>query len=161
MRYTFHMIAAFLLISNNLQSQIPAQRLPAFKFFKLDQQPFTDKDIPDEGNILFIFFDVDCEHCQRTMANIDHAYKSFAQAKMYLVSLNNPGQMNLFITTYGPHLKVKKNVVLLRDSLNQFIVKFKPVRYPSMFLYGADKKLLDYEDNEGTIFRLENAMNKK
>jgi AhpC/TSA family len=161
MGFRFYIIAIHVLIASSLRGQIPAQRLPAFKFFKLDQQPFTDRDIPDGKKTLFIFFDVDCDHCQHTIAGFDHSYKSFAQAKIYLVSLNSPVQMSLFMTTFGPHLKVQKNVVLLQDSLNQFIYKFQPIKYPSMFLYAADKKLLDYEDNEGTIFRLENAMNKK
>ena len=161
MRCKSYLFAAFFFIVTNLQGQIPAQIMPPFKLFKLDGQPFTEKDIPDEKRTLFVFFDVDCEHCQHTMANLEHVYKSFAQAKIYLVSLNSADQIYLFMNKYGPHLKVQKNVLLLRDSLNQFIVRFKPVRYPSMFLYGTDKKLLDYEDNEGTIFRLENAMKKK
>ena len=64
--------------------------------------------------------------------------------------------MNMF----GKGLKGKKNVVLLQDNLNQFISSFKPQKYPSMFLYSAKKKLIDYEDNEETLFRFVNAINK-
>ena len=62
--------------------------------------------------------------------------------------------------TYGSKLKGQKNVTLLQDKLQQFIVKFNPVRYPSMFIYSPEKKLIDYEDNPESIFRLVNAINK-
>ena len=62
--------------------------------------------------------------------------------------------------TYGSKLKGQKNVTLLQDKLQQFIVRFNPMRYPSMFLYSAGRKLLDYEDNPESVFRLVNTLNK-
>ena len=54
---------------------------------------------------------------------------------------------------YRSNLNGKKNVTLLQDLKNEFIDKFKPRKYPSMFLYSAEKKLIDYEDNPETMFR--------
>jgi hypothetical protein len=48
---------------------------------------------------------------------------------------------------------------MLQDTKNEFIVRFKPRKYPSMFLYSADKKLLDYEDNAESMFRFTNQLN--
>ena len=62
--------------------------------------------------------------------------------------------------TYGSKLKGQKNVTILQDKLQQFITKFNPVRYPSMFIYSPEKKLLDYEDNPELVFRLVNTINK-
>ena len=69
-------------------------------------------------------------------------------------------KMDHFMNTYGSKLKREKNVTVLQDKLQQFIAKFKPVRYPSMFLYSSEKKLIDYEDNPESVFRLVNAINK-
>ena len=102
----------------------------------------------------FMFFDPDCEHCQRAIQNIDSQYRSFEKVAVYLISQDNEEKMNGFLNQYTKHLKSQKNVVLLMDTKSQFIAKFKPRRYPAMFLYSADNTLIDYEDNSETVFRL-------
>ena len=63
------------------------------------------------------------------------------------------------MSTYGSNLNRKKNVTLLEDPKNEFIVKFTPRKYPAMFLYSADKKLTDYEDNDESVFRFSRLLN--
>jgi peroxiredoxin len=150
-----------MLIAGNIYAQIPAQTLPDFTFYRLDKSPFTNRDLPQGKMSFFIFFDSDCDHCQRAVRNIDQQYKSFQNTVTCLISVDDHDKINRFVNTYAQHLKNQKNVVLLQDSLNQFIARFKPYKYPSMFLYSADKKLIDYEDNEETVFRIVNTINKK
>jgi hypothetical protein len=107
-----------------------------------------------------MFFDSDCDHCQRAIHEIEQQYKSFQQTLICLVSLDDKNKINHFMSGYAPRLKTQKNVVLLHDTKNQFIAMFKPLRYPAMFLYSQDKKLIDYEDNELTVFRLVNTIRK-
>jgi len=149
-----------LLMVGNIYAQIPAQTLPDFTFSRLDRSPFTNRDLPPGKMFFFIFFDSDCDHCQRAVKNIDQQYKSFQNIAICLISVDDHDKINRFVNTYAQHLKNQKNVVLLQDNLNQFIARFKPYKYPAMFLYSADKKLIDYEDNEGTVFRIVNAINK-
>ena len=149
-----------LLMTGKSEAQNPAQTLPEFQFKRLDQSSFTNKDLPPEKILFFVFFDSDCEHCQRAVHNIDQDYKNFQKTAIYLVSLDDKNKINHFISGYAPRLKTQKNVVLLQDTKNQFIALFNPFRYPAMFLYSKDKKLIDYEDNELTVFRLVNTIRK-
>ena len=55
----------------------------------------------------------------------------------------------------SPQLAARKNVVFLQDGAGGEMMKFKPVRYPSLYLYSTEQKLLDLEDNEGALFRIE------
>ena len=113
-----------------------------------------NKDLARGRMTFFMFFDPDCEHCQRAIKNIDSQYRSFEKVAVYLISQENEEKMKGFLNQYTKHLKSQKNVVLLMDTKSQFIVKFQPRRYPAMFLYSTDNTLIDYEDNSETVFRL-------
>lgn len=143
-----------------MQDQTPAKAIPDFKFSRLDQTPFSKKDLAQGKLLFFFFFDSGCEHCQQTMRNIDRNYRSFQKTENYLISTDDHDKVKSFLATWSQHLKDQTNVVLLLDNLNQFIPKFKPVRYPAMYLYSPDGKLIDYEDNEETVFRIVNAIEK-
>ncbi|HTI07184.1 MAG TPA: redoxin domain-containing protein [Puia sp.] len=149
-----------ILITGSAFAQIPAQQLPEFIFHRLDGRAFSNRDLPPGKTVLFVFFDSDCDHCQRAVKSIDQQYRSFQNTLTYFVSLDDHDKINRFFYSYAPHLRDQKNVVVLRDDGNQFITRFKPYRYPAMMLYSADKKLVAYEDNDATVFRIVNALQK-
>lgn len=164
MKHKINILAVFLLFSIKLIAQYsgkpPAQTIPQFEFFRMNNKPFTDKDLPKGKIIFFMFIDPDCDHCQNAMTSIGEKFASFKKTDMYIISVSDPDKINQFMTTYGSKVKGQKNVTLLQDKLQQFIVKFNPVRYPSMLLYSQKSQLLDYEDNPESIFRLVNTINK-
>jgi peroxiredoxin len=149
-----------LFAASQVRCQIPAQTIPDFKFYKTDAAAFTQKDLPPGKLIFIVFFDPTCDHCQRAIHNLDAQYKSFEKTAIFLVSLDDRDKMNRFLATYAPGLQTKKNITLLQDKLNQFVTTFTPYRYPAMYLYGTDKKLIDYEDNEESMFRLIHSISK-
>ncbi|HXB44814.1 MAG TPA: redoxin domain-containing protein [Puia sp.] len=162
MKYYFTLVILVLLTQSNIcGQQIPAQTLPQFEFSRMDNRPFVNKDLPETKMLFFVFFDSDCSHCQRAVRNIDQQYASFQKTSIYLISDDSQEKINRFVNTFARHLKVQKHVVLLQDNLHQFIPKFKPYRYPAMLLYAPDKKLLDYEDNEESVFRFVHAIKKQ
>ena len=67
---------------------------------------------------------------------------------MYLITLDSKKVLDAFMGSYGKNLLNKKNVLLLQDTNNEFIGKFGPKKYPSLFLYSAAQKLLVYSDDE-------------
>jgi len=160
MKYMIRAVLFLLQIAGNVSGQIPAQTVPDFKFFRMNEDPFTNKDLPKGKMLFFVFFDSDCDHCQHAAKNIDKNYKFFNKTAACFISLDDHDKINRFMSSYCPHMKAQKNVILLQDKLNEFIPKFKPQRYPSMFLYSAEKKLIDYEDNQETVFRFVNTINK-
>jgi peroxiredoxin len=164
MRYTLNTLALLFLISFRISAQIPgqppAQTIPEFKFFRFNNAPFTNKDLPQGQTVFFLFFDSDCDHCQNAVKNIGKEYQSFKKISIFLISIDDQKKINHFMETYGSKLKGQKNVTILQDKLQQFISKFNPRKYPSMFLYSSEKKLIDYEDNAESVFRLVNAINK-
>lgn len=164
MKYTINTLILLFLVSFNISAQIsgqpPAQTIPHFQFFKYDNSSFTDNDLPKGKIIFFMFLDPDCDHCQHAIKSIGEQFQSFKKTSIFLISIYDQNKINHFMNTYGSKLKGQKNITILQDKLQQFIVKFNPVRYPSMFLYSPEKKLLDYEDNPESVFRLVNTINK-
>jgi peroxiredoxin len=158
--HAYGLFLLLVLVSLNVNAQIPAQTVPEFQFLRLNQKPYTNKDLPVGKMLFFVFFDPGCEHCQRTIGKMDKEYTSFAKAAMIMISMDSLTRINKFLDTYAKHIRVQKNVTILQDKRYQFITMFKPKRFPSMFLYSAKKQLIDYEDNEESLFRLINAINK-
>lgn len=152
-------ISIFCLVSIVVTAQTPAQTIPSFVFFKADKTPFTQQDLQQGKQLFFEFFDTGCEHCQRATAYIADHYDAFRNVAMYMVTLDSPEKVALFFNKYGAKLKGRKNITLLQDTQYQFIPRFQPRKYPSMFLYSKAKKLLVYTDDDQSAFRIVNAIN--
>ena len=108
--------------------------------------------------MLFVFFDPDCEHCQRAVKHMDEECADFRGAAIYFVSMQAWEKIDRFAAGYAPHLRAQHNVVFLQDPGAGYMLGFHPLRFPSLFLYSSEHKLLDYEDNEETVFRIKRAM---
>ncbi len=136
-------------------SQSPAKTVPAFRFTTHDHHIFANTDLPKGKMLLFVFFDPDCEHCQHALRAMDQRPGAYQHAVVYLVSMSSWDKIDLFAATYAPHLTGQKQVLLLQDETGGVIMKFSPIRFPSLYLYSTDQSLLDYEDNENSLFRIE------
>ena len=136
------------LLSYTASAQTPAQTIPAFTFYKLDKTPFTNKNLTTGKEALFIFFDVTCDHCQHTISTLSKRISECSKISIYLISLEDKTAITNFFNQYGKNLPTQKNVTILKDSKNQFITQFGPRKYPSVFLYSAQKKLRLYDDED-------------
>jgi thiol-disulfide isomerase/thioredoxin len=139
------------VVAAKVSAQTPAATIPDFKFFKSDKSSFTQQQLEKGKMIFFVFFDTECEHCQHAIGYINQHFKEFSKAAVYLITLDAPEKVTPFMARYGNGLMNKKNVILLRDINNEFLPKFRPRKYPSLFLYSAQKKLLLYDDEEENL----------
>ena len=159
MKNTLKTLILLLFISVQISAQTPALTIPGFNFCRPDKSSFSNKNLEPGKMSFFFFFDSDCDHCQHAMMNLNQHYNDYKKTAIYLISLDDQQKINRFVNSYAPKLKGKENVTLLMDTKNEFIKKFQPRKYPSMFLYSPDKKLIDYEDNEESMFRFSKHLN--
>ena len=129
-------------------AQKPAEKIPDFTFYKLDNTPFTNKNVPDGKQIFFVFFDVTCDHCHHTIKALSTHINEFEGISIYLITLDKKEKLDRFFNEYGKNLVTKKNVLILQDLRNLFIKQFGPSKYPSAFLYSSSKKLIFYSDED-------------
>ena len=150
MKYFLKLIILFLFLyaAADSSAQSPAQTIPEFTFYKLDKTPFTNKNVTNGKEVLFIFFDVTCDHCQHTISTLNKRISECKKISIYLISLEDKTAITSFFNLYGKNLPGQKNVTILQDSKEQFITQFNPRKYPSVFLYSAQKKLRLYDDED-------------
>ena len=141
-------MAVALIVHTIIFAQEPAKKIPEFNFFRFDKTAFTNKDLVVNKLILFVFFDVECEHCQHAIRFIEDHYNDFRNTALYLLTLDSPEKVAAFLNKFGANLAAKKNITFLQDTRQEFIKKFKPKKYPSIFLYSKSRELLMYDDEE-------------
>jgi arsenate reductase-like glutaredoxin family protein len=115
----------------------------------LDESSFTNKNLEAGKMLFFVFFDSDCDHCQHAISYINQHITEFKKTPIYLITLDSREKINQFMAKYGANLKDKKNITLLQDRKYEFLPKFKPRKYPAMYLYSTQKKLIHYDDEPG------------
>ena len=140
----------FLLITSSVFSQV--RSLPEFRFFRMDNgAEVTHKNVTPGKKTLFVFFDTECPHCRVAITEYNHNQAKLNDINVFLITRDQKAVVNSFLNEVGTKLIAKKNVTVLSDNQNQFIRKFLPKKFPSMFLFGANRQLLIYTDEEKDI----------
>jgi len=140
----------------------PAASIPDFTFYILKSGiRFTKSDLAKSGNLVFIFFDPTCGHCQHEANDIGKHYDRVKNANFYFVSMNDPSLMASFLDTWATPLVGKENVEVLYDRGADFVNKFHiPSQYPATYIYGANGELKEYWNGERNINEIITAINK-
>jgi len=141
-------------------SQSPAQVIPDFKFYKAHGTVFNKSQINPGKKSVIVFFDATCSHCQKTMLELSKKYAELEKLNIYLVSLDQHITMNYFMSQYGKNLVGRKNVLMLEDRDHVFIPLFKPVKYPSLFVYSPQNKLTFYTSGDEKLAQFFAALKK-
>ncbi|PWS29414.1 hypothetical protein DHW03_06240 [Pedobacter yonginense] len=147
------LLAVIFFISLQVKAQQPTL-LPQFTFFKLDGKPFANKDLKQGKKNLFILFDCTCEHCQREAKVLNTNFAKFKDVNIYMITLDEAYIIPQFFKSYAPGLNTKPNVMVLQDKNKIFIPAFLPSKYPAMYLYATNNKLLLYNSGDGGIQKI-------
>lgn len=98
-----------------------------------------------------MLFDATCEHCQQVAKALSKRSKELSGINFYMVTMDEFRSVNYFMDHFGTGLKGMKNLSILQDKDHVFIPLFHPKQYPSLYLYGTDKKLVYYSSNEKDV----------
>lgn len=128
--------------------------LPDFNFVRMDNDaPYTQKNILAGKKTFFIFFDTECPHCMQAISEYNDNEKAMNNINMVMITRDPKKDVVPFLKNFGPKLIIKKNVTILSDKNNQFIARFLPRKFPSMFLFNNKNQLMLYSDEEKDIPR--------
>lgn len=141
------------VITANAQQPIVGIEMPKALFYKTDGGSFSTDLIPKGKKSMIILFDATCDHCQKVAANLSKRSAELKNVNLYLVTQDEIRSINYFMDNFGKPLKTMKNVTVLQDRDHIFIPLFHPKQYPSLYLYGKDKKLEFYSSDERDVPR--------
>ncbi|RZK78018.1 MAG: redoxin domain-containing protein [Pedobacter sp.] len=133
------------------QELTPGSVVPKAVFYKLDGMPYSTDLLSKEKKSLIMFFDATCDHCQRVATVLSKRSAELSGINVYLVSVDQPQSINYFTNKFAKPLIGLKNVTVLQDKDMVFIPLFKPKQYPTLYLYGKDKRLVYTSSNEKDV----------
>lgn len=90
----------------------PNEQMPNFKFYDLKGQVFTPQSLSYKNYLTFIFYDVDCGHCEEQAAAIAKNIKKFKNTTMLWVTIGEDDKIAAFKHKY---FKNSKNIIFLND----------------------------------------------
>ena len=63
-----------------------SQSLPPFKMYRSDKTIFNAAELPKTKPVVLIYFDPDCEHCQKLMKELFQKIDAFKKAEIIMVT---------------------------------------------------------------------------
>lgn len=142
------LVLLFSVLLGTSVAQTPAQKIPDFRFIRKTGAAFTRQDLATGKLVFFVFFDITCEHCRKSMQYLNSHYRELSRTALYLVTMDPGPSAEAFLAAQAPQLAGQPNTLLLRDTRQQFITLFQPRKFPSLFLYSARQQLILYSDEE-------------
>jgi hypothetical protein len=150
---------SFFAASLSTYAQTQPADLPSAVFYKADGSKVSTMEFPKNKKSFILFFDATCPHCQRVVANLSKQSSKLAKVNLYLISQDEFRSINYFMNNFGKPLQKMKNVMVLRDGYFTFIPLFHPRQYPSLYLYGTDRKLIFFSSDENDVSKFLSLMN--
>lgn len=118
--------------------------IPEFSLHLTDSSWFNKPDIPKNKNIVLVYFNPDCGHCQLTAHEFEEKMDQFKDVFFIWVSYLSIPEIKNFAQQYN--MLDNKNIVIGRDE-KYVVPAFYKVKYtPFIAVYDKNDKLLQTWD---------------
>jgi len=91
-------------------SRMNSQTIPPFKMTLSNSKIFNAVDLPKGKPLVLIYFDPDCDHCQKLMTELFKKINSFKKVEMVLVTFKSVTEVSAFEKKYStskyPNMRV-------------------------------------------------------
>ncbi len=114
--------------------------IPNFSFFTLNGISFSEKELTESTNKLFVYFNTECDFCQHEAQQISEHLSEFKNTQIIFVSFEEIETIKIFADKYN--LLNKENVLFLQDKKLEFLEIFDAKSIPFILLYGSENKLI-------------------
>ncbi len=149
----FCLVASFQISTAQERAEKFPEKIPQFSIFAEDGSVFTEKNLVNDKNIVFIYFNPTCGHCKTAFKtlNINHNSLGLKEVKIYPVSAGTVEETQLFFKELAPNLLNLKNIEIIYDEDYRFADAFSVGGFPQTFLYDKDKILVESYPGEKKV----------
>lgn len=121
--------------------------LPDFIMTTLQGEALQTKSL--QGRNILIFYNPDCDHCQRQAQSIRKQMSAFIDWTIYFIAASGDTQARTFAITYDLH--EQKNVVFATAGITEVDRAMGSIGTPSIFIYSDEGKLVKQFDGETPV----------
>lgn len=114
--------------------------LPPFKMYLSNNTVFSATELPRNKPVIVIYFDPDCDHCQRLMNDVFKKIGSFKKTEMVMVTFKPVAEIAAFEKKYKTHTYSNIKVGTEGTSF-QLRDYYQLVKMPFTALYDKNHKL--------------------
>jgi peroxiredoxin len=133
------------------------KQLPAFKFYTVDKQAFTHKDLLTDQPVVIIHFSPDCENCQHEAVQLQSKMDLLQGVQILMITADKKADVvTKFMNDYK--LNLYPLITPLMDIDYTFFKSFGMEVNPLIFIYGKDGNLKKYYKGETKIEAIKKAL---
>lgn len=122
------------------KAKMLGQEIPEFKLLTLDSVIFTNKDLPTNKKLAFIFYSPDCSHCQQETKRLMDSVEFVSNIQFFWLSYYKLEDIKAFADKYN--LSKQPNMHLLQDAKYTFINHYKIATTPYLVLYNEKRQFV-------------------
>ena len=119
-----------------LPSRMNSQTIPPFKMTLSNNKIFNATDLPKDKPLVLIYFDPDCDHCQKLMNELFKKINSFKKVEMVLITFKSVTEVAAFEKKYSTSKYVNMRVGT-EGTLFYLRNYYKLVKMPFTALYDS------------------------
>jgi peroxiredoxin len=121
--------------------------LPSFMMTLTTGQQLMSNTLP--GNLILIFYNPECDHCQREAEAIRKEIEQFRDHSIYFIAASPIETISQFARDYD--LTGYSNVVFAKAEIPDVIREMGSIGTPALFIYSKDKQLIKKFDGETKV----------
>jgi thioredoxin-related protein len=129
------------------QAEVQQSEIPPLPITSMEGSEFTTRDL--KGKLILIFFQTDCDHCQREAKQIQENLKSFKDYKLYFISSNTFPEIQKFSVEYK--LAGVPNVYFNFSTAENVVRYFGAMSAPSIFIYSDNGRMVKSFKGEAPV----------
>jgi thiol-disulfide isomerase/thioredoxin len=121
--------------------------LPSMTINLLDGTKRNIKEL--KGKTILIFFQPDCDHCQREAEEIQNNLAAFKNSNLYFITSYSLQEIEKFANDH--RLLGYANIYFAGTSIESILNNFGPIKAPSIYIYSSEQKLIKTFNGEVRI----------